>query len=41
VALGGATLALVLLGLRTLLGSMVGHDHIITHVSRRLIRPCF
>jgi|SRR5579859_3331105 len=37
VAIGGATLALVLLGLRTLLGSMVGRDHVITHVTGRLI----
>jgi hypothetical protein len=37
VAVGGATLALVLLGLRTLLGSMVGRDHVITHVTGRLI----
>jgi hypothetical protein len=36
-AVGGATLALVLLGLRTLLGSMVGRDHVITHVTGRLI----
>jgi hypothetical protein len=28
-AISGATLALVLLGLRTLLGSMVGRDHVI------------
>jgi len=41
VAVGGATLALVLLGLRTLLGSMVGHDHVITHVSGRLIPAVF
>jgi len=37
VAVGGATLALVLLGLRTLFGAMVGHDHVITHISGRLI----
>src|SRR5205085_4460926 len=36
-AVGGAALALVLLGLRTLLGSMVGRDHVITHVTGRLI----
>ena len=36
-AVGGATLALVLLGLRTLLGSMVGRDHVVTHVTGRLI----
>jgi hypothetical protein len=41
VAAGGATLALVLLGLRTLLGSMVGRDHVITHVSGRLIPAVF
>jgi hypothetical protein len=37
VATGGAMLALVLLGLRTLLGSMVGRDHVVTHISGRLI----
>lgn len=37
VAVGGATLALVLLGLRTLFGVMVGHDHVITHISGRII----
>jgi hypothetical protein len=36
-AVGGATLALVLLGLRTLLGAMVGRDSVITHVTGRLI----
>jgi hypothetical protein len=40
-AVGGATLALVLLGLRTLLGSMVGRDHVITHVTGRLIPAVF
>jgi hypothetical protein len=39
--IGGATLALVLLGLRTLLGSMVGRDHVITHVTGRLIPAVF
>jgi hypothetical protein len=37
IAIGGATLALVLLGLRTLFGAMVGRDHAITHVTGRLI----
>lgn len=36
-ALGGATLAIVLLGLRTMVGAMVGRDHVITHISGRLI----
>jgi hypothetical protein len=40
-AVGGATLALVLLGLRTLLGSMVGRDHVVTHVTGRLIPAVF
>ena len=40
-AVGGATLALVLLGLRTLLGSMIGRDHVITHISGRLIPAVF
>lgn len=37
VAVGGATLALVLLGLRTLFGAMIGRDSVITHVTGRLI----
>jgi hypothetical protein len=37
VATAGATLALVLLGLRTLFGSMIGRDHVITHVTGRII----
>jgi hypothetical protein len=37
VAVGGATLALVLLGLRTLFGAMVGRDNVIAHVTGRLI----
>jgi hypothetical protein len=41
IAIGGATLAVVLLGLRTLLGSMVGRDHVITHISGRLIPAVF
>src|SRR5439155_21434775 len=40
-AVGGATLALVLLGLRTIIGSMVGRDHVITHVTGRLIPAVF
>jgi hypothetical protein len=40
-AIGGATLALVLLGLRTMFGAMVGRDHVITHVSGRLIPAVF
>jgi hypothetical protein len=41
VALGGATLAVVLLGLRTMLGAMVGRDSAITHISGRLIPAVF
>ncbi len=41
VAVGGATLAIVLLGLRTTVGAMVGRDHVITHVSGRLIPAVF
>jgi hypothetical protein len=41
VAAGGATLALVLLGLRTMLGSLVGHDHLVVHVTGRLIPAVF
>ena len=41
IALGGATLALVLLGLPALLDSMVGRDHLITHVTGRLIHAVF
>jgi len=41
IAIGGATHALVLLGLRTLLGSIVGRDHLITHVLTRLIPAVF
>jgi hypothetical protein len=41
VALGGATLALVLLGLRTLFGAMVGRDHLVTHITGRLIPAVF
>src|SRR5919199_1973914 len=41
VAVGGATLALVLLGLRPLFGAMVGRDHVITHVTGRLIPAVF
>lgn len=37
VAVGGVTLALVLLGLRTLFGAMIGRDSVITHVTGRLI----
>jgi hypothetical protein len=40
-AIGGATLALVLLGLRTMLGAMVGRDHLVTHVTGRLIPAVF
>lgn len=40
-AVGGATLALVLLGLRTIFGALVGRDHVITHVSGRLIPAVF
>jgi hypothetical protein len=41
IAIGGATLAVVLLGLRTMLGAMVGRDHVVTHVSGRLIPAVF
>src|SRR5918911_2817625 len=41
VAVGGATLALVLLGLRTGLGALVGRDHVITHITGRLIPAVF
>jgi hypothetical protein len=41
VALGGATLAIVLLGLRTIVGAIAGHDHLITHISGRLIPATF
>jgi hypothetical protein len=41
IAVGGATLALALLGLRTLLGAMVGGDSVITHISGRLIPAVF
>lgn len=37
VALGGGTLAVVLLGLRTMLGAFVGKDHVLTHISGRLL----
>lgn len=40
-AVAGATLALVLLGLRTVVGSMVGRDHVITHITGRLIPAAF
>lgn len=41
VASGGATLAVVLLGVRTLFGSMVGRDHVLTHITARLIPAVF
>jgi hypothetical protein len=37
VAVGGATLALVMLGIRTLFGAMIGHDHVVTHIAARII----
>lgn len=37
VAVGGATLAIVLLGLRTIFGAVLGRDHVATHISGRLI----
>lgn len=37
VVVGGATLAFVLLGLRTLFGAAVGRDHVATHISGRII----
>jgi hypothetical protein len=40
-ALGGAMLAVVLLGLRTMLGSIVGRDHIVSHMLGRLIPAVF
>ena len=36
-AIGGAMLAIVLLGLRTMVGALVGSDHVVTHVTGRLI----
>jgi len=41
VAAGGVTLALVLLGLRTIIGAIVGRDHVITHISGRIIPAAF
>jgi hypothetical protein len=41
VATGAVTLALVMLGLRTLFGSIVGRDHVITHITGRLIPAVF
>jgi hypothetical protein len=40
-AVGGATLAIVLLGLRTIFGTTVGRDSVITHISGRLIPAVF
>ncbi len=40
-AIGGATLALVLLGLRTIAGAFVGRDHAVTHILTRLIPAVF
>jgi hypothetical protein len=40
-AVGGATLALVLLGLRTMMSAVVGTDHLVTHVLTRLIPAVF
>jgi len=40
-ALGGAMLAIVLLGLRTMFGALVGRDHLVTHVVGRLIPAVF
>lgn len=37
VALGGATLAIVLLGIRTIFGAFIGRDHVLTHISGRLL----
>lgn len=41
IAMGGATLAVVLLGLRTVLGATVGRDHVLTHITGRLIPAVF
>src|SRR5919108_1143027 len=41
VAVGGATPALVLLRLRPPFGSLVGRDHVITHITGRLIPAVF
>jgi hypothetical protein len=41
IAVGGATLALVLLGLRTIVGAMLGRDHVLTHITGRLIPAVF
>jgi hypothetical protein len=40
-AVGGATLALVLLGLRTIAGTLVGRDNLVNHVLTRLIPAVF
>lgn len=37
IAVGGSTLAVVMLGLRTILGAIVGRDHVLTHITGRLI----
>src|SRR5207245_6780790 len=41
VAVGGATLAIVLLGIRTMFGALVGQDSVIKHISGRLIPAGF
>src|SRR5579859_5058072 len=41
IAMGGATLALVLLGLRTIASTVVGRDHLATHLLTRLIPAVF
>jgi hypothetical protein len=41
IAIGGATLALVLLGLRTITSALIGHDHLATHLLTRLIPAVF
>jgi hypothetical protein len=40
-AIGGAMLAVVLLGLRTMLGSIVGQDHMVSHILGRLVPAVF
>jgi hypothetical protein len=40
-AIGGATLALVLLGLRTIASSVLGGDHVASHILTRLIPAVF
>src|SRR5207302_10862540 len=40
-AVGGATLALVMLGFRTIAGAVLGQDHLVSHIAGRLIPAVF